>query len=92
MIETKIMDDSEVFVEFVKELEGPGDGREVLRRYSGSFPRLAEELRALARARQIVDLGTTEARAGTECPETLGDFRIKGEIARGGMGAIYEAE
>jgi serine/threonine protein kinase len=81
----------DVFVELLKELESPGDGEEILRRYCKAHPDLADEFRALGATRQMLVMGSTEAGAGAGRPETLGDFRIKRAIARGGMGAIYEA-
>ncbi len=53
-------------------------------------PGLADALLARFAAIEVFD--RTFARVAAEGPRVLGDFRILREIARGGMGIVYEAE
>jgi len=80
-----------VVIQFLKELEGAGDAREVLLRYCKVHPRKAGESRALAGARQVLVMSEPVSEDGAKPNDRLGDFRIVREIGRGGMGAIYEA-
>ena len=52
---------------------------------------MAGEFRALAGARQVLVMSEPVADDGAKLNGRLGDFRIVRQIARGGMGAIYEA-
>jgi serine/threonine protein kinase len=58
------------------------------------YPELADELDAhTAQLVAVLRCGTGEAaERGVEPPVQLGDFRIIREVARGGMGVVYEAE
>jgi serine/threonine protein kinase/WD40 repeat protein len=64
--------------------------------YTKIYPELADEIRELFPALVVMeDLGSVAGRAalppGGALPEHLGDFRVLREIARGGMGVVYEA-
>jgi eukaryotic-like serine/threonine-protein kinase len=82
--------DELVIMRFLKELEEASGPGLVIHRYSLLYPHLAvefEELGAMrARLKPPPVAPPAEAR-----PDRLGDFRIIGEIGRGGMGMIYEA-
>jgi len=68
----------------------PVPREEFLGRHPAHAAALAECLEGLEFLHRVAPPsgGTDE----TPVPETLGDFRIVGEIARGGMGVVYEAE
>jgi tetratricopeptide (TPR) repeat protein len=92
---------AEVVAEITDRLHAgsPVDVEEHIARY----PELAERLRRLLPALQIVDgvggsAGEVSSPGGIEPKEAdgisgmLGDFRIIREVGRGGMGIVYEAE
>jgi serine/threonine protein kinase/WD40 repeat protein len=81
----------EIIVRFLKELEGSGDARKVLQHYCEAYPAMAGEFRALAGARQVLVMSEPVADVEAGHIGRLGDFQIVRQIARGGMGAIYEA-
>jgi serine/threonine protein kinase/WD40 repeat protein len=81
----------EVTIQFLKELEGSSDPREVLGRYCKAHPSMAGQFRTLAAARQVLVMSEPVAEDGAKLIGRLGDFRIIRQIAQGGMGAIYEA-
>ena len=80
--------------------------RPTLEEYTAARPELADEIRALFRTLCIVeDLGADLEVDGLAAATTavaehdpthglreIGDFRIRREIGRGGMGVVYEAE
>lgn len=73
-----------------------GDGR--LEKVIERYPDLAEELRGLwftahiadEAASQPLDDGPTQM-ANLRLPERIGDYKLRGEIGRGGMGAVIKA-
>ncbi len=81
----------EVVIRFLRELDGADDPREVLGRFCDSHPSKADEFRTLAGARQVLVMSEPVADDQPEHSGRLGDFQIVRRVARGGMGAIYEA-
>ena len=76
--------------------------RPPLSEYADKYPELADEIRELFPALVAIEqfgngadeaTGPVSARpeAARPIPERLGDYRIVREIARGGMGIVYEA-
>ena len=70
-------------------------GRPTIEEYSRQNPSVAEEIRELFPTLILVErLGSRlepEGRRSTEIPTQVGEFIILREIARGGMGIVYEA-
>ncbi|HEV3120340.1 MAG TPA: serine/threonine protein kinase, partial [Isosphaeraceae bacterium] len=76
--------------------------RPPLSEYTDAYPELADQIRELFPALVAIEqfgtgsdqeTGPIEVRPGTARPVSarLGDYRIVREIARGGMGIVYEA-
>ncbi len=59
--------------------------------YVARHPEAAELLRKVLASLQVLDLSHPVAADGS-APRELGDFRLRREIGRGGMGIVYEAE
>src|SRR5713226_5418915 len=76
-----------ILAQFVAKLEERGTI--VIDEFAQRFPALAGEFRSLAAMGKAMDRARPDAEE--PLPERLGEFRIVGQIARGGMGNIYEA-
>ncbi|MFI5461157.1 MAG: WD40 repeat domain-containing serine/threonine protein kinase [Isosphaerales bacterium] len=88
---TTPLSDENVYVAFLKDFESATDPEQVVGEYAQRYPHLAGELRAMAGMRRTLDRSAPADEGEESQPERLGDFRIVGRIAHGGMGAIYEA-
>jgi serine/threonine protein kinase len=82
--------DELAIVEFLKDLAAAPDPEDVVRRHAALHPHLAGEFADLAAMQVRIKPPPADAPEEPR-PERLGDFRIVGEIGRGGMGMIYEA-
>jgi serine/threonine protein kinase/WD40 repeat protein len=80
----------QVFDQFLQELEEADDKEAVVGKFTAAYPQWASIFV------QEAVLGAAFAQAVPPAvepwPEGLPDFRIEREIARGGMGVVYEAE
>src|SRR5216683_7857426 len=76
-----------ILAQFVAKLEERGTI--VIDEFAQRYPGLAREFRSLAAMGKALDRARPDAEE--PLPERLGEFRIVGLLARGGMGNIYEA-
>src|SRR5262249_4558094 len=80
------------------EAGGRPDRAALLARLPDLAPTLAEAIAGLeflygaVRSRSRPAAGPVAAPDGKAAPTHLGDFRIRREVGRGGMGVVYEAE
>lgn len=93
---------AEEFLDRLRDGEDPD-----IEEYAGRYPALAAEIREFFPALRLVenfkpgsgdeavrnrgDVEGAGAKSDSVAPTRLGDFRILGEVARGGMGIVYEA-
>jgi serine/threonine protein kinase/WD40 repeat protein len=85
------MSDETVYAAFLKDLDAATDAKRVIEEYAARYPHLASEMREMARIQGELDESEQHDQSRPEQPARLGDFRIIGAIAEGGMGTIYEA-
>jgi eukaryotic-like serine/threonine-protein kinase len=81
--------EEDVLVAFLMDLGQASAPEAVLERHCAMNPACADALRALYAAEKLL---LQSRPAATAAPTRLGDFRIIRELARGGMGVIFEAE
>ncbi|WP_425400435.1 protein kinase domain-containing protein [Aeoliella sp.] len=93
----------EVLLDQMSEVLQTGDARE-LDDFLAAHPRHREQLEQMIPTLRSIATVTVDSASGSSFPaemdlsytagsdKTLGDFRIKREIGRGGMGIVYEAE
>jgi serine/threonine protein kinase len=84
--------DDDVLVRFLRDLEqaAPADRSTLLEKYCVNHPEMETTLRGLAKTYEAMDESRPPP-AGPPQPQRLGEFKIVRQIARGGMGEIYEA-
>jgi serine/threonine protein kinase/WD40 repeat protein len=87
MSDGEVRSDERILGQFVAELEKRGT--DVVEEYARKYPHLADEMRQMAAMAD--NLKPSREEPAPPMPERLGEFRIVREIARGGMGVIYEA-
>jgi serine/threonine protein kinase/WD40 repeat protein len=79
----------DVFARFFQELEGAEDKQGVVRKYAAGYPQWSGDFHEEAALEEVV---AQSSAAAAEFHADLPDFHIIREIARGGMGFVYEAE
>jgi serine/threonine protein kinase/WD40 repeat protein len=85
------LSDDPVFMAFLKDLAAAAEPARVVDDYARRYPDRQADFRAVAELRRNLERPAASEDGDEPVPGRLGDFRIIRELARGGMGTIFEA-